>query len=201
LKRIKLDLRKKYEHLYSPSAKEVQVIEVPRLRFLKVDGKGAPESQAFHDAIQTLYGLSYATKFGLKKEGIDYPVMALEGLWWTLGSTVRFDAQARDKWNWTLMMMQPDAATAERFRAAAAEIRRKGKPVGAFRIEDFQEGLSAQIMHLGPYSAEAPTIEKIWGFMDENGYAPNGKHHEIYLGDPRRAAPSKLRTILRQPIK
>jgi hypothetical protein len=197
----KLDLRKTYRHLLSPPTDEVQVVDVPRLRFIMVDGAGDPNSGTFQDAIQTLYGLSYTTKFALKKEGIEYPVMALEGLWWTGKSSGKFDAKARDKWKWTAMIMQPEVATAAKIRAAAAELTRKGKHLSKYRVEDFQEGLSAQVMHVGPYSAEAPTIEKMREFIEKNGFSYNGRHHEIYLGDPRRAAPSKLRTILRQPIR
>jgi len=201
MNKVKLDLRKKYKHLYSPPASEVQIVDVPRIRFLMVDGAGDPSSEVFQKAIQTLYGLAYTVKFGLKKEGTEYPVMALEGLWWTGRSAGKFDVQARSKWKWTLMIMQPDFVTDAKLEAASREIRKKGRALGTFRVEDFHEGPSVQIMHVGPYSTEAPTIERIWRFIADHGYRPNGKHHEIYLGDPRRAAPSKLRTILRQPIR
>jgi hypothetical protein len=108
---------------------------------------------------------------------------------------------SREEWRWTLMIMQPDVVTPEVVATAADEIRRKGKPLGDFRLEEFQEGLSAQILHVGPYSTEPSTIARVWDFMKENNYLPNGRHHEVYLGDPRRAAPSKLRTILRQPVR
>ncbi len=200
--RTVLDLRKQFRPLYTPSAKEVQVIEVPTLRFLMTDGLGAPESPAFKNAIQTLYNLSYTLKFGLKKaRGLEYPMMPLEGLWWTGERAEDFDPTARDKWRWTLMMMQPDLVTAADVKATAEEVRKKGRTLEPFRLEKLHEGLSVQMLHVGPYSTEASTIEKINAFMKANGYAPNGKHHEIYMGDPRRAAPSKLKTIVRRAVK
>jgi hypothetical protein len=201
VKTVKLDLRRKYKGLYSPPADKVQVVEVPGLRFLMADGVGDPNSKAFQEAVQTLYGLAYTTKFRLKKEGMDYPVMALEGLWWTGKAAGVFDLQARDKWKWTLMIMQPDFVKPANVEASSRDMRARGKPAGEYRLEEFREGLAAQVMHVGPYSAERSTIEKMWSFIEAGGYSANGKHHEIYLGDPRRSAPSKLRTILRQPIK
>jgi hypothetical protein len=200
--RTKIDLKKKFKFLYDASPKEVSVVDMPKLRFLMVDGQGAPEAQSFQDGIRTLYNLAYTIKFGLKKSrGIEYPVMALEGLWSSGASAVGFDVQARDKWRWTLMMMQPDAVTHDVVEKASEEIRKKGRSLAEFRLDGFHEGLSVQIMHVGPYSTESATIQKIQEFMKQNGYALNGRHHEIYLGDPRRAAPSKLRTVLQHPVK
>ncbi|MGA2666104.1 MAG: GyrI-like domain-containing protein [Nitrososphaerales archaeon] len=199
---VRIDLRAQLKHLYAPTAYEVQVVDVPSMSFLMVDGVGAPEGDGFRSAIQTLYNLAYTIKFGMKKAGLaQFPVMALEGLWASGDSPEGFDAAARDGWRWTLMIVQPEVVTPRVVSAAAEEVRGKGKPLGEFRFESFHEGLSAQLLHIGPYSAEAPTIERVRDFMRQRGYSPNGRHHEIYLGDPRRAAPSKLRTILRRPIR
>jgi hypothetical protein len=198
----KIDLRKQLKYLYSPSASEAQTVDVPRFNFILVGGKGDPNGAGFSDAINALYSLSYTLKFTIKKEkAVDYPIMALEGLWWT--DSGRFDMADRNEWNWTAMMMQPKLVTPALYRRALEEVRKKKdiKALGVARLEAFREGLSAQIMHIGPYSAEGPTIEGLHNYIRESGGQPKGKHHEIYLGDPRRAAPSKLRTILRQPFE
>ncbi len=205
----KLDLKKKLKHLYAPSAKEVQVVDVPEMSFLMIDGDIGPgaepaTSETFQEAMQALYGLSYTLKFmsKLRKEDpIDYTVMALEGLWWVDGGEFSFDH--KEDWRWTMMMMQPDHITAEmveKARTQAAE-KRPSPALSRVRLERFREGLSMQIMHVGGYEDEPRTIEKMMAFAREKGYALRGKHHEIYLGDPRRAKPENLKTVLRQPIE
>lgn len=198
----KVDLRKQLKYLYSPSASEVQTVEVPKFNFIMVDGKGDPNGPEFAGAIGTLYALSFTLKFTTKKENaIDYPVMALEGLWGD--NSARFDASDRKGWNWTAMIMQPEFITRADYKRAVEDVRKKKdlKSLGVARLEAFREGLSAQIMHLGPYSTEARTIETLHNYIKENGGKPRGRHHEIYLGNPRRASPSKLKTILRQPFE
>jgi hypothetical protein len=198
----KIDLRKQLKYLYSPSASKAQTVEVPRFNFIMVDGKGDPDGPEFSDAINALYNLSFTLKFTIKKEkSVDYPVMALEALWW--GDATGFNVADRKSWNWTAMIMQPELVTPALFKRAVEEVRKKKdiKALEVAKLEAFHEGLSAQIMHVGPYSAEAPTIERLQEYISESGGKPRGKHHEIYLGDPRRAAPSKLRTILRQPFE
>jgi len=200
----KLDLKKQLKHLYQPTHKEFTVVDVPPMQFLMIDGKGDPNtSQPFQEAMQALYGMSYTLKFASKKElGIDYTVMALEGLWWA-DNMEEFSLEDKGAWHWTVMMLQPDHITPEFVEAARAELARK-KDVPALprlRFETFHEGLSVQIMYFGPYSDEGPTIARMHAFIQENGYTFNGKHHEIYLGDPRTAAPEKLRTVLRQPVR
>ena len=198
----KIDLRRQLKHLYSPSASEAQTVDVPRFKFIMIDGRGDPNGAKFSEAISALYSLSYALKFTVRKEkAIDYPVMALEGLWWTDSGV--FDMAERNAWNWTAMIMQPEFVTPALFRRAMQEVRKKkdSKALGIARLEAFREGLSAQIMHIGPYSTEGPTIKRLHDYIKEGGGQPKGKHHEIYLGDPRRAAPSRLRTILRQPFQ
>jgi hypothetical protein len=200
---VTLDLKKQLKHLYAPSAKEPGIEDVPPMRFLMADGEGDPNtSQAFQETMMALYAVSYAIKFAVKRnDGIDYPVMALEGLWWADDMSAYLGG-AKDDWRWTLMIMQPEPVTEAHVARATEDVARKKNPpaLGGVRFEVFHEGLSAQIMHLGPYAAEAPTIARLHAFIEEQGYDRRGLHHEIYLGDPRRAAPEKLRTVLRQPI-
>jgi len=208
-----LDLRKQYKHLYQPSAKKIEAIQIPRLQFAMIDGaieKGqAPgTSPGFQEATQALYGLSYTLKFMLKKRktnAIDYPVMALEGLWWVEDGM--FDITIKDNWFYTLMMMQPDVITKELFEEARQQVRKKrgdSEMLSKARLAHFEEGLCVQVMHIGPYATEPTTIKRMKEFMQENGLqdnvGPNGKHHEIYLSDPRKAAPDKMKTVLRHPV-
>jgi hypothetical protein len=200
----KIDLRKEFKQLYNPPGKEVELVEVPDMAFLIVDGSGDPNtSQEYKDALNALYNVSYTLKFLIKKEmSIDYPVMALEGLWWT-NNMHEFSMDNKDIWQWTSMIMQPVYVTAERVARVCEELKQKKDlpALSKLRFEHFHEGLSAQIMNIGPYAAEKPTIEKLHAYIKEHGYEFNGKHHEIYLGDPRRAAPEKLKTVVRQPVK
>ena len=199
----KLDLRKEFKSLLTPPAKNVVMVQVPRHQFLMIDGRGDPNiSPLFQESIQALYALSFGLKFTLKKEkAVDYPVMPIEGLF--SGEGVEWFKAKRQDWRWTLMILQPSVVTrtwVERIRALTLE---KGKAPAAARVrfEPFREGRSVQIMHIGPYSAEAPTIARLHDFMRSHGWIANGRHHEIYLGDPRRSAPEKLRTVVRQPVR
>jgi hypothetical protein len=205
----KSDVRKQYKHLYQPSAKVVEVVDVPPFQFAMIDGRIEPgaspgTSPAFQQAVEALYGISYTLKFTSKLrkvDPLDYTVMALEALWWVEGG--EFDITHPDNWSWTAMIMQPDHIHAEMFKAALGQLRkRKPSPaVDMLRLETFHEGPSLQVMHVGPYSEEPATIDRIKSFARENGYQLRGKHHEIYLGDPRRVAPAKLKTVLRQPVE
>lgn len=200
----KIDLKKDLKHLYSPSAKEVSVVDVPPMDFLMIDGSGDPNtSQEYAEAIEALYALAYALKFKVKKSkvAIDYAVMPLEGLWWT-DDPAQFSMSNKANWKWTAMIMQPKYVTADLFAGALAEVKKK-KDLTALdrvRFESYHEGLSAQIMHIGHYAAEERTIAKLHSLVEESGYKLNGRHHEIYLSDPRKSAPEKLKTVLRQPI-
>ena len=220
----KLDLRKQYKHLYQPSAKRVAVVDVPEFKFALVDGEIEPgqapgTSPSFADALQALYGISYTLKFMSKQhkeDPIDYSVMALEGLWWIRradqgrgihgqhpGEFLEGDLAHPENWCWTAMVLQPEHITEAMFQEGLAQMRKK-KPSPALdklRFETFHEGLSIQILHIGPYVDEPETIHKMDLFAQENGYRLHGKHHEIYLGDPRRADPSKLKTVLRHPVE
>ena len=202
-----VDLVRQFRPLYAPSAKHAAIVEVPGLAFLMIDGRGDPSSsEAYQDALAALYGVAYTLRFALKKEAPerDFKVAPLEGLWWADTEAPSMDAlQAdRDSWNWTMMIAVPDGVTAAEVAAAAdAAARRRPLPAAArVRLERFAEGLAAQIMHVGPYADEAPTIAALHQFVDEQGYALRGRHHEIYLGDPRRAAPERLKTVLRHPV-
>ena len=198
-----VDFKKMLKHLYSASAKEPAVVEVLAMNFALVDGTGDPNgSTEFQQAMEALYPVSYTLKFMLKKSGgLDYAVPPPEGLWWMEGES-GFDLRRKDLWRWTLMVMQPEAVTRELFAEAVAQVKAKRNPPGLSRLrfEGYDEGLSAQVLHLGPYAQEAATIEKLYAFIRDRGYELRGKHHEIYLSDPRRSAPEKMKTILRHPI-
>jgi hypothetical protein len=199
----KLDLKKMYKHLYQPP-KRFELVDVPPLRFLMLDGRGDPNtSPEFAAALQALYSLSYTLKFAIKKaEGLDYPVMALEGLWWAEDMET-FLSGDKSNWLWTLMIMQPEAVTPAWFEEARRQAAKK-VPAGLLaqvRLETYHEGLSAQILYTGSYSAEGPTIAAMHDFLAAQGLQRRGKHHEIYLSDFRRTAPEKLLTVLRQPAE
>lgn len=200
----KTDFKKTLKHLYQPSAKNYVVVEVPAMRFVMVDGSGNPNTApAYIEAVQWLYGVSYALKFASKKEcARDYVVPPLEALWWADDMTA-FAAGDKDKWSWTAMIMQPDWITDAMFSKAVEKANGKlGKAPESLRFETFDEGLSVQIMHIGSYDAEAPTIARLHQqLLPENGLAEAGHHHEIYLSDPRRVPAEKLKTILRQPVR
>ena len=200
----KIDLRKERPDLWKASAKAPTMVDVPAMHFLMVDGEGDPNtSAAFQQAIEALYGLSYTLKFASKMgRGIDWKVMGIEGLWWA-DDPEAFRAGRKDEWRWTLLIAQPDVVTAEAVEAARETLRQKKNPAALdrVRLERFDEGLSAQMLHVGPYSEEGPTIERLHAFIRNQGYDLAGKHHEIYLSDPRRVAPEKLKTILRYPVE
>ncbi len=202
---IKIDLKKDLKHLYNPSPKEVAVVDVSEMKFLMVDGAGNPNTaQEYKDAVEALYAISYALKFMIKKgeAAMDYGVMPLEGLWWA-DDMSQFSAGNKDIWKWTSMIMQPKYVTEDLFNKAIDQVRKRRslRALPEMRFERFHEGLAAQIMHLGSYSAEGPTVERLHNFIKENGYELRGKHHEIYLTDPQRSAPDKMKTVIRQPVR
>ena len=199
----KIDFKKELKHLYKPSAKSVGRVTVPGMNFLMIDGQGDPNtSQEFQDAVEALYSVSYALKFMVKKGdmGIDYGVMPLEGLWWSDDMST-FSVDCKEAWKWTLMIMQPEFISQDMVEGAIKQVRAKKNPVSLsqLRFALFEEGEAAQIMHVGPFSEEGPTIEKVHAFIEESGKVRRGKHHEIYLSDIRRADPAKWKTVLRQP--
>lgn len=200
----KLDYKKDLKHLYTPSAKEFTIIDVPPMNFLMADGQGDPnDNPAYQEVIEALYAMAYVIKFALKKQGVvEYSVPPLEGLWWA-DDMDAFTSGDKNRWQWTLMIMQPEAVTVEIVEQLRLEItRKKALPaLERLRFENYTEGLSAQILYIGAYADEGPTIARMHDFIGEKGYQRAGKHHEIYLGDPRRTAPEKLKTVLRQPIR
>jgi hypothetical protein len=200
----KIDLKKELKLLYKPPAREVVRVDVPTMKFLMVDGEGDPNvSQDFKDAVEALYSVSYTLKFMVKKgpDAIDYGVMPLEGLWWA-DDAAAFTAQDKSKWKWTLMIMQPGYVTPEMVFSAVAEARKKKNLVALpkVRFDEFSEGKAAQTMHIGPFSEEGPTIQRVHAFIDGCGCKRSGKHHEVYLSDIRKADPKKWRTVVRQPM-
>jgi hypothetical protein len=215
----KVDFKIEHKTLYQPKAKEFQIVNVPPLQYLMLDGRGDPNSaQEYQDAIEALYAVSYKIKFMSKKSlGKDYVVPPLEGLWdspemvFSLKDVTdekvwleQFKASDRDSWQWTMMILQPNWINQEIFSQASEEVRKGKNPASLdkLRLESHQEGLSVQILHIGPYAAEGSILAELHTkFLPENGYREAGKHHEIYLSDPRRTAPEKLKTILRQPIE
>lgn len=201
----KLDLKKQWKHLYKPPLGEITTVTVPPLTYLMVDGEGDPNrSKSFEQAVEALYSLSYTLKFSLKKSprAIDYGVMPLEGLWWADDPRVFIQAD-KSAWKWTAMILQPEFITRSDIDAAFDEVRRKKNPaaLGRVRFETLAEGESVQTLYLGPFSEEGPTIQRIHEAIHAAGKQLHGKHHEIYLSDPRRNVPAKLRTILRQPMR
>ena len=205
----KLDLRTNLKRFYNPSAKKIEVVDLPSFPFIMIDGLiepglGPSDSPGFQEAMQAIYGAAYTLKFMLKLrkvDPVDYPVMALEGLWWVEGGEWSIDR--KDNWAYTMMVLQPDVITPDLFQEGLAQLRKKKGDQPGFarlRLEPFAEGLCIQTLHVGPYSTEPATIEKMDAFARENGYTPHGKHHEIYMGNPMRADPAKLKTILRHPI-
>lgn len=204
-KMTKIDIRKTMPALYAPSPSGCRLVDVPALDFLMIDGEGDPNNSAdYRAAVEALFSVSYAAKFIVKKgpQAVDFGVMPLEGLWWA-DDMADFGARRKDKWKWTMMIHQPPYATEAVLDEAIAQVRKKKglSMVSALRRERFQEGRVAQILHIGPYDDEGPTIARMHQFIDENGGTPTGRHHEIYLSDPRRAAPDRLKTILRQPFR
>jgi hypothetical protein len=206
----KLDLRKDLKKYYAPSAKKVELIEVPRFKFAMIDGAIEPgsspgNSPGFAEAVGAMYGVAYTLKFsskGDRESPVDYPVMPLEGLWWVeLG---KFDISVPDNWKYTLLILQPGHITAEMFAEALMQLRKKrgdSPALSRLRLEPFEEGLSVQTMHIGPYATEPATVERMRLFAEQNGYLMSGRHHEIYLSDPRRADPAKMKTVLRHPVE
>ena len=202
------DYKTAYKHLYLPSAKEPSLVEVPPMKFAMVDGQGDPNtSQAFQDAIGALYGVTYTIKMLPKKKIVPpgyviYNIPPLEGLWWLEnGKPFSFDVP-KDDYRWTVMIMQPAFVTQELVdKAVEDQFKKKGNPAfNILRFEEFGEGKAVQIMHIGPYGDEPASLAKMEEFADRQGYRFHGKHHEIYLRDPRRTKPQKLRTVLRYAV-
>ncbi len=201
------DPRVRLQPFLSPPREPV-LVDIPEVSLVAVDGKGGPETgpaqdAGFQEALGAIFSVAYGLHFALKKEGIERSLLPLEALWWSDGGELDLSPQAMSGWSWRAFTIVPDEATPERFAAACAEAARKRDLPGLarLRLDRWTEGRSAQLMYVGPYSEERPTIEKLHAFIAANGLRRRGYHHEIYLGDPRRAAPEKLKTIIRQPVE
>jgi hypothetical protein len=201
--------------LYAARRHEARVVDVPEMGFVVVEGIGAPEGPAFAEALQALYAVSYAAHFLARQRGATTKVMPLEALWWVddpeqqdlmramaLGRSVQTGTD-RTRWHWQAMIMQPDAIDAGTVSEAVIRTGRKhpAASLDQLRYERWREGLAVQLVHIGPYADEGPSVVRLHEAISAAGYRPRGRHHEIYLGDPRRSAPEKLRTILRQPVE
>ena len=198
----KIDFKKSLKHLYQPSPKQSVMVEVPPMNYLMINGKGDPNtSQEYKEAIEALFPLAYSLKFTVKKNGqLDYTVPPVESLWWADDVTA-FTSGRRDEWLWTAMIMQPSIVTSEMVDEAKASVAAKRNPAGLSKVSfgTIEEGWCAQIMYIGSFADEGPTIEALHDFITSEGHDIRGKHHEIYLNDFRRTAPEKLKTVIRQP--
>ncbi|HLY47716.1 MAG TPA: GyrI-like domain-containing protein [Solirubrobacteraceae bacterium] len=200
----KVDMKRELPDLYRPGTKP-RLVDVPELGFIMVDGHGDPNTApAYSDAIQALYAVAYTVKFAVKRspDGVDFAVMPLESLWWS-DDDASFTGGEKGAWSWTAMIMQPEPVSGEIVADAIRVVEQKKSlpSLAALRYERFTEGLAAQVMYVGPYSDEGPTIAALHGFIADQGLELAGKHHEIYLGDPRRTAPARLKTVIRQPVR
>lgn len=198
-----------YRHAIAARADRVRLVDLPECRDFAVDGGGAPGSDAFQAAFRVLYPVAYTLHFALKRRGIAAPVGALEGIFWsddaeTLTPAVFLDHdRASLGWRWSLRLPVPPEASEDDIAAAIADVARKpsAPPLDALSVVTWTEGLAAQVMHIGPYDAEPPTIERLHAEIAANGLTPRGRHHEIYISDPNRTAPEHLKTIIRQPVE
>ena len=198
----KIDLKKEHRNLYTATS-DGSIVDVPEIAYLMVDGAGDPNTaQEYQDAVSALYSVAYKTKFTVKAAtGADYAVMPLEGLWWT-DDMADFSADDKSNWKWTMLIATPDHVTSDHVAEGIAYATTKKKLTAApsVRLERWTEGRAAQLLHIGPYADEAPNIEKLHAFIAESGLSLRAKHHEIYLSDPSRVAPEKMKTIIRQPV-
>ncbi len=203
----KVDFKKDFKELFAPPTKAPVLVDVPAFKYIAIDGRGYPgTSQDFQEKVNALYGLVYTIKFTLKFDKahpFDFGVAPLSGFYYADDPSLYLDPSRKDEWRWTLGIPVPDRVKAADFEKARAALREKKNPphLDEARLEVRREGKAAQIMHVGPYNCEAPTITMLHEFFRGRGYTFNGPHHEIYLGDPRRTKPEKLRTIIRQPVR
>lgn len=200
----KIDLKKQYKFFFSAKPDKPVIVDVPEFKYLMIDGHGNPNTTPlFKTAVEKLYSLSYTIKFLVKKSypEKDYTVAPLSGLWWCSAMT-EFSIENKSEWLWTLMIMQPDFVDLKLFTEGLQNAEAKKKiSFDEVRFEVYSEGMSAQILHLGPFSEEKPTIDRLHNFIEDSGYEKHLKHHEIYLSDPRKTEPEKFKTIIRQPVK
>lgn len=200
----KVDFKKELDYLYKPSSKEFSVVTVPPLKYLMIDGEGDPNtSRDYAAAIEALYSVAYTLKFMSKMElEKDYVVPPLESLWWADDMSA-FAKGHKESWKWTAMIMVPNWITKPMVKKAVQAVgeKKENAKLAILRHETLKEGKSVQILHIGPFDREAPMLKRMHNdFMPANGLTFNGKHHEIYMSDPRKVAPEKWRTVVRQPV-
>lgn len=200
----KIDFRKSLRQLYAAPVGRFAVVDVPAMQFVKIDGRGDPNREPdYKRSVEWLYSVSYAMKFAAKaRSGSDYVVPPLEGLWWA-DDPADFVKRRKDRWQWTMMIMAPDLVDQPLFESALAKTGKKlGDPPQTLRLESLEEGRCLQTLHVGSYDDEGPILARLHDeVMPAQGYTFAGPHHEIYLSDPRRTAPGRLKTILRQPVR
>ena len=200
----KYDLKRAHRELYAPPD-EFTLVDVPPMRYLAIDGHGDPNTApAYAEAIEVLFGVSYTVKFRSKRElGRDFVVAPLEALW-RADDPGAFVTREKSAWSWTALIAQPDWIEDELVAGAVDAVRAKGdRPaLDRLRLVELHEEACVQILHIGSYDDEAPTLARLHDeWMPQHGLTFNGDHHEIYLSDARRTAPAKLRTVLRQPVR
>ena len=205
----KTDLKHELKPFLHPPRTPV-LVDVPELGYLMIDGQGAPEESAtqpspeFQQSFGAIFPVLYTMKFRLKRDGLVLPILPLEALWMTADDG-SFDVNVPpESWSWRVIVAVSDDVTPPVFEEAVAEVRRKkgdSEPLRRIRFERWREGRCAQVMHVGPYADERPTIEGLHAFIVAQGLRMRGAHHEIYLGDPRRTDPARLKTVLRQPVE
>ncbi|HEC75664.1 MAG TPA: hypothetical protein ENI33_00185 [Thermoplasmatales archaeon] len=201
MKHTKVDLTKEYKTYYTAKTTP-EIVEIEEGKLLAIEGKGAPGGEEFQAKVGALYSLAYGIKMMMKKEGKDFTVAKLEGLWW-VDSDKPYTEVSREEWRWKLLIRQPEFVTSEIVERARQEVVKKKKLelVNEVNFEKMKEGKCIQILHIGPYSTEPESLEKMYNLMKKKGLVYNGFHHEIYISDPRKVAPEKMKTILRQPVK
>jgi hypothetical protein len=197
----KLDLYKVHKAEYVTPKKPV-LIQTKPAKYLTIIGQGGPSGKAFQEGVGALYSVAFTLKMAKKFAGKDYKVCHLEGLWWGDQGGQDFAAQPRDTWNWKLIIRVPDFINAKDLKDTIAKLKEKGKPpeTANVELETLDEGQCVQMLHVGPYSKEGETISQMIALAGEKGLSCSGRHHEIYLSDPRRVPPERLRTILRLPV-
>ncbi|MFF4236152.1 GyrI-like domain-containing protein [Actinomadura geliboluensis] len=199
------DIKRELKQCYAPRNRDWALVDVPAQRFIAVDGSGDPNTSAdYARAVEALYTVAYTIKFASKRTlDRDFVVGPLEGLWWSDRPEV-FTARDKDAWQWRMLISQPDWITEDFIDdAKQTALTKKGLPtIADVRYERMHEGLCAQVLHIGPYDDEGPILAELHGeYLAANNLRMTGHHHEVYLGDPRRSAPAKLRTVLRQPVE
>jgi len=200
---ITINLKQDLKPLFRASAKQPEIVSVPTLHYLMIDGQGDPNTaQSYKDAVEALYSTAYKLRFALKARGIDCPVMPLEGLWW-VEDIADFSYDDKSNWFWTMLIMQPEVVSQADFEQAVSAVKaaKKLPALDQLRLGELSEGQAVQIMHLGSYADEPPTVARLHQYIADQNLTVTGKHHEIYLSDARRVAPEKLKTIIRYPIR